>query len=128
MPRSLLGLAAGLALAASTAAAPAAPAPAARATITMTSYRYTPSPIYLAGGVPVRLVIVNTAGKAHDFSAREFFASARLLSGRVRGGKVDVPGGGSAVVDLVPARGTYRVHCTKFGHTMLGMTATIVVS
>ena len=52
--------------------APAA-APVASATITLTSYRFSPGPIYIAGGVPVRLILTNRAGKKHDFTAREFF-------------------------------------------------------
>ncbi len=56
-------------------ATPAAAAPKARATITLASHRFTPSPIYLAGGVPVRLILTNRAGKTHDFTAPQFFAA-----------------------------------------------------
>lgn len=96
--------------------------------ITLASHYYAPNPIYLAGGVPVRLVFVNRAGKSHDFHAPEFFRSARILSGRVGHGEVDLKKGRSAVVTLVPARGTYRVHCTKPFHSLLGMKARIIVS
>ncbi|MEO7815384.1 MAG: copper-binding protein [Sphingomicrobium sp.] len=106
--------------------APAAP-PVASATITLDSYRFTPGPIYLAGGVPVRLVLTNRAGKKHDFTAREFFRSAQILSGRAPGGEISVDGGKTKVIDLIPARGTYKVHCGKFGHSMFGMTTTIIV-
>lgn len=102
-------------------------APRARATVTLTSHRFTPSPIYLAGGVPVRLVLSNRAGKTHDFTARQFFASSRLLDGRAPGGEVRLGPGQSAVIDLVPARGTYKVHCGEFGHKMLGMSTMIIV-
>ena len=110
----------------SIAPAPAA-APAASATITLSSYRFTPGPIYLAGGVPVRLTFVNSAGKNHDFTAKEFFRSARILAGRVSDGKVSLDGGQTKTIDLIPARGTYKVHCGKFGHSMLGMSTTIIV-
>jgi len=123
MNRLLLAPTLALALAAS---APAA-APVATATITLTSYRFNPGPIYLAGGVPVRLILVNRAGKTHDFTAREFFRSARILGGRVSGGEVDLDSGQSKVIDLIPARGTYKVHCGKFGHKMLGMSTMIIV-
>jgi uncharacterized cupredoxin-like copper-binding protein len=106
--------------------APAA-APTATATITLTSYRFTPGPIYLAGGVPVRLILVNSGGKNHDFTAREFFRASRILAGRVSGGEVTVGAGQTKIVDLIPARGTYKVHCGKFGHSMLGMSTTIIV-
>lgn len=108
-------------------AGPAAAAPMTRATITLTSHRYTPSPIYLAGGVPVRLVLTNRAGKTHDFTARTFFRASRLLAGRAPGGEVRLGPGRSAVIDLVPVRGTYKVHCGQFGHKMLGMSTIIIV-
>ena len=106
--------------------APAA-APAATATITLTSYRFSPGPIYLAGGVPVRLVFVNSAGKNHDFTAKEFFRASRILAGRASDGEVEVDAGQTKIVDLIPTRGTYKVHCGKFGHSMLGMSTTIIV-
>jgi uncharacterized cupredoxin-like copper-binding protein len=113
-----------LTLPASVAAAPAKPSVA----ITLASHYYYPNPIYLAGGVPVRLVFQNRAGKTHDFSAPLFFGSARILAGRVPNGKVVVGGGRTKVVTLVPARGTYKVHCSHPFHTMLGMSGRIIVS
>ena len=104
-----------------------AAAPVASATITLTSYRFSPGPIYIPGGVPVRLILVNSAGKNHDFTAREFFRSARILSGRAPNGEISVGAGKSRIIDLIPARGTYKVHCGKFGHSMLGMSTTIIV-
>jgi uncharacterized cupredoxin-like copper-binding protein len=96
--------------------------------ITLASYAFNPNPIYLAGGVPVRLVFTNRSGSKHEFDAPEFFRSARILAGSAPNGEVEVAKGRSAVVDLVPARGTYRVHCGRPFHTMLGMTARVVVS
>ena len=106
---------------------PAIAAPNTRATVTLTSHRYTPSPIYLAGGVPVRLVLINRAGKTHDFTAPAFFRASRLLRGHAPGGEVRLGAGRSAVIDLVPVRGTYKVHCGEFGHKMLGMSTMIIV-
>ena len=123
MNRLLLAPALAIAL---IAPAPAAP-PVASATITLSSYRFNPGPIYLAGGVPVRLTFVNSAGKNHDFTAREFFRSSRILAGRASGGKVSLDAGQTKTIDLIPARGTYKVHCGKFGHSMLGMSTTIIV-
>lgn len=107
--------------------APAAP-PVATATVTLTSYRFDPGPIYLAGGVPVRLILINRAGKAHDFSADKFFRSSHILAGSARGSEIELAPGESKVIDLIPARGTYKVHCGKFGHSMLGMSTMIIVS
>ncbi len=108
-------------------AAPIEAAPKTSATITLTSHRFTPSPIYLAGGVPVRLILTNRAGKTHDFTAPQFFRAARLLSGRAPGSEVRLGAGQSAVIDLVPVRGTYKVHCGEFGHKLLGMSTMIIV-
>ena len=108
-------------------AVPAKAAPTARATIILSSHRFTPSPIYLAGGVPVRLILTNRAGRTHDFTAPSFFRAARLLRGRAPGSEVRLAAGRSAVIDLVPARGTYKVHCGEFGHKLLGMSTMIIV-
>jgi plastocyanin len=96
-------------------------------TVTMTSYHFAPSPIVLQAGQPVRMVFENKAGKGHDFKAPEFFASSRILSGEASGGEVDLHGGGTAAITLVPARGTYPVHCSKFMHSAFGMKSEIVV-
>ena len=108
-------------------AAPAVAEPKTRATVVLSSHRFTPSPIYLAGGVPVRLVLTNRAGKTHDFTARDFFRAARIQRGRAPGGEVRLGPGRSAVIDLIPVRGTYKVHCGEFGHKMLGMSTMIIV-
>lgn len=96
--------------------------------ILLYSYGYTPSPIVLAAGKPVTLTFVNRAGKGHDFSAPKFFASSRILAGHVaRGEEIDLGGGQSTSVTLIPAAGEYRVRCTRPFHTMLGMTGKIIV-
>ena len=106
-------------------AASQAPAPPVH-TIDLVNFAYRPAPIRLAAGRPVTLQFVNRAGKGHDFTAAKFFRSARILSGRVEGGAVDLRGGQSARVTLIPAAGRYTVHCGRFGHKMLGMRAAII--
>ncbi len=101
--------------------------PKSRATVTLTSHRFTPGPIYLAAGIPVRLILLNRAGKSHNFTAEQFFQNARILRGRAPGGEVRLLEGRSAVIDLIPRRGTYKVRCTEFGHQLLGMSTMIVV-
>jgi uncharacterized cupredoxin-like copper-binding protein len=96
--------------------------------ITLASHYYQPNPIYLAGGVPTRLVFENKSGKTHDFKAPDFFRAARIISGAAPGGVVTLQKGRGTVIELVPARGRYRVHCTQPFHTMLGMTGSIIVS
>ena len=96
-------------------------------TVTVTSHSFAPAPIRLAAGRPVRMVIMNRSGKAHDFTAPRFFRAARMLRGRVPGGKIELGAGRGAIFDLIPARGSYKVHCSKFGHSMLGMSTRIIV-
>ena len=97
-------------------------------TITLGSHYYQPNPIHLAGGVPVRLIFQNRAGKTHDFKAPEFFRQARILSGAVPRGEVELRKGRGTVIELVPKRGRYKVHCSQPFHSMLGMNGRIVVS
>ena len=95
--------------------------------INLHSYAYSPTPIRLHAGAPVTLTFVNRSGKSHDFTSREFFRSARILSGRVVGGEIDLRGGQSASVTLIPAAGRYKVHCGYPFHSLLGMRSVIVV-
>ncbi len=95
--------------------------------INLHSYAYAPSPIVLRAGQPVTLQFVNRSRNGHDFTARQFFRSARILSGRVVGGEIELRGGQSASVTLIPARGRYPVHCGHPFHKMLGMRSTILV-
>ena len=96
-------------------------------TIALYSHGYAPNPIRLRAGQSVTLNFVNRAGKGHDFTAPRFFGSARLMAGPPQGGVVDLAPGASARVTLVPARGTYKVHCSHFFHKQLGMRGTIIV-
>ena len=96
-------------------------------TITMVSHSFVPNPIRLRADRPVRLVFLNRAGKSHDFTAPRFFAASRILAGRAPQGELRLAAGRGAVIDLVPRRGQYKVHCGQFGHKQLGMKARIIV-
>jgi uncharacterized cupredoxin-like copper-binding protein len=122
MPRLLIPLAGAIALASAATSA----TPATRVSIVLTSHRFSPAPIHLSGGVPVRLTIANQSGETHDFTAPEFFYWSRTR-GQVPGGKITLRPGQRAHVTLTPRRGTYKVRCTRFAHTMLGGATTIVV-
>jgi len=109
-------------------AAPAASQPAmATYTIALDSFAYTPRPIMLAAGRPVRIVLVNRSGSGHDFTARKFFKTAQVLKGSVPEGEVELAGHATAAIELVPARGRYKVHCSHFGHKLMGMSTEIIV-
>jgi plastocyanin len=109
----------------------AAPAAANKPTtvvpIMLYSYGYTPAPIVLRAGRPVTMVFSNRSGKGHTFKAQAFFRSARILSGMPHDGEIHLKEGQSASVTLIPARGTYRVHCSHFFHDQLGMNTTLYV-
>ena len=91
------------------------------------SYGYTPSPIMLRAGVPVTLVFNNVSGIGHTFKAPAFFAASQRLSGMTMNGEVHVMPHQSMSVTVIPARGTYEVHCSHFFHDQLGMHSLIYV-
>ena len=111
-------------------AAATAPAPdwsrAERVEIELSSFDYRPRTVRLRAGQPVVLHLVNRSGGGHDFTARAFFAAA-ALSRPVPGGRIDLKGGESRDVALVPKAGRYKVKCTHAFHSTLGMTGEIVV-
>ena len=124
---SRLAAAAALSIVAGPVTAAQAPPRMSAQTIVLYSYGYNPDPIVLAAGRPVMLTFVNRSGKGHDFTARGFFANARILSGEVRNGEVGMGPGGSRTVTLVPRAGQYKVHCGHFLHKQFGMRGDIVV-
>jgi len=96
-------------------------------TIALDSFSFSPRPIALAAGQRVRLVFVNRSGSGHDFTAAKFFKSARILDGAAPQGEVELAGHATAAVELVPARGRYKVYCSHFGHKLMGMSTEIIV-
>jgi plastocyanin len=107
--------------------APAAAQPSA-VTIAMWNYDYAPRPIHLRAGAPVTLSFVNRTGSSHDVTAKCFFASSRILAGAAPGGEVELRGGQTRSITLVPRAGTYHVHCSHFLHKQFGMQDVIVVN
>ena len=92
------------------------------------SFGFNPTPITLRAGQPVTLVFTNASGTGHEFKAPAFFRTSKILSGSVSDeGSVELKGHRSASVTLIPARGSYPVHCGHFFHSQMGMTSTIVV-
>lgn len=114
-----------LALAASAPSAAQVAAPV--QTVILYSYGFAPSPLVLQAGRSVTLNFVNRAGKGHDFTARKFFRSSRIIAGAAPGGEVELKAGQGKSVTLVPTAGRYRVHCGRPFHKMLGMHSDIVV-
>lgn len=116
-----------LAAAALALGAPASSNPATVVPTALYSFGYSPAPISLRAGVPVTLAFTNRSGVSHEFKADEFFRSAKIESGNVAGGEIDLKPGETASVTLVPAAGSYPVHCGHFFHTQMGMHTTIYV-
>ena len=99
--------------------------------VDLSSFDFTPSLIQLEAGKPYVLKIVNTAKKGgHNFSAAKFFAAAAVSpqdAAKIAGGKIELRRGETASIHLVPTAGTFKLTCTHFGHSILGMTGRIVV-
>ena len=116
-----------VAFAACVSAAPAQPAAAPVQTIQVFSFGYNPKPIQLAAGREVTLSFANQAGSGHDFTAHEFFAASRIVSGAAPGGEVELKGHETKTVTLIPRAGSYNAHCSHFMHSTMGMHTQIVV-
>ena len=124
MRRFLLPL---LALAATSAAASA---PADIVPVALSSFHFEPSTIHLKAGTPVTLRLVNASSSGHDFTARDFFAAARIApddAGFVRDGSVELGGRQTRDIRLTPVAGRYKLKCTHFLHKTMGMSGAIVV-
>ena len=124
MPVTRLVAAAAFGLAATASAQPVA-APA--YTIVLYTYGYQPNPIVLRAGRAVTLNFVNRAGKGHDFTARKFFASSRIVAGSAPGGEIDLGPGRLRSITLIPAAGRYSVHCGHPFHKAPGLRGDIIV-
>jgi uncharacterized cupredoxin-like copper-binding protein len=126
-----------LTLAASAAMLLAAPAVAQdwshapRVEVKLANFSYAPRMLHLHAGQPVILHLVNTASGGHDFTAERFFAAAQIRPadrGKVaEEGEVELKGGQSADVALVPRAGRYPLKCSHAFHKMFGMSGEIVV-
>lgn len=100
-------------------------------TLQLSSFRFEPSDILLEHGVAYDLHFVNSSSGGHDFAGKEFFAQAQIRPedrAKISNGRVEVDGGESVDVHLIaPSPGSYKIRCTHFMHSMLGMTGRIVV-
>ena len=98
--------------------------------VTLANFKFAPETLMLTAGKPYRIEIVNQAGGSHNFAAPEFFAASRMAAGdagKVADGAIELAGGETKAVSLVPTAGEYKLVCTHLGHAVLGMTGKIVV-
>jgi plastocyanin len=91
------------------------------------SFSFAPRPIHLRAGQPVTLTFVNRSGGGHDFTAKKFFASSRIVAGAAPDGEIELSGHQTRSITLVPRAGTYKAHCGHFMHKQMGMTDLIIV-
>jgi plastocyanin len=99
-------------------------------TVTLSSFAYAPEAVRLPANRPVRLILTNSGSGGHNFAASEFFAAAAIRPedrAAIRRGAVEVGGRTSVTIALVPRAGRYRLRCTHFLHSGLGMTGEIIV-
>jgi plastocyanin len=99
--------------------------------VQLSEFRYGPAEIDLVHGQPYVLRITNVGKRAHDLSAKAFFATVTLnpaSKASVQDGAVEVVSGETAdVAFIAQTPGTFEMHCTHPLHAMLGMTGKIVV-
>ena len=98
--------------------------------VELSNFDFTPREIHLHAGQATTLVLTNIASGGHNFTAREFFAAARVDpadAALVEDGEVEVPARSTRTVHVIPAAGTYKLTCTHTFHTTFGMKGTIVV-
>jgi len=98
--------------------------------VTLSNFAFTPSEIKLQAGKPYMLKLVDGASGGHDFTAPAFFAVASVApddAAKIARGQIELKGGETASIRLVPTAGEFPVTCTHFGHAALGMTGKIIV-
>lgn len=103
-----------------------------KVTVVLANFSYTPADLHLKSGRNMAIHFVNKGSGGHDFTAPEFFAAATMDAAnraKVSGaeGRVSLGKGESIDVMLTPGAGTYKVHCSHFMHSSLGMKGKIVV-
>ena len=91
------------------------------------SFGFYPHPIVLAAGRQVTLTFQNRSGSSHDFTAKTFFATSRILRGDAADGEVELKPYETKSVTLIPQAGRYTAHCSHFFHKQLGMSNQIYV-
>ena len=120
-----------LLLVASATATHAQPAGTHALTVELSNFKFSPPAITLKRGERYHIRFVNRSSGGHSFAARSFFAVTTIApqdTAKVHKGEVDVAGGDTIEIELVPnSAGTFKVHCAHFMHKPFGMKGEIIV-
>ena len=98
--------------------------------ILLSDYAFAPAALNLKAGTAYHLHFTNAGTKDHDFTAREFFAASQVApedQAKIKRGTVEVEKGKDIDVTVTPGAGNYKVTCTHFMHSAMGMHGTITV-
>lgn len=100
-------------------------------TVEMSSFRFTPTTLTLQRGKNYKFHFVNTSSGGHNFAAGKFFLASSIAAQdqrRIVGGKIELRGGESIDINLVPLQaGTFKIRCSHFMHGAFGMKGAIIV-
>jgi len=98
--------------------------------VQLSNFKFAPAAIALRAGQPVTLHLQNASGSGHNFSAPQFFASAKVdprSAALIHNGTVELKGHQSVDISLVPAAGNYPLKCSHSLHSAFGMRGRITV-
>ncbi|MGB3167652.1 MAG: plastocyanin/azurin family copper-binding protein [Alteraurantiacibacter sp.] len=101
-----------------------------RVEVVLDDFSFAPNTLHLVAGRPMVLALTSASGGGHNFAAPGFFEAAQVAASDavvIADGKVEVAGGQTVEIRLVPAAGGYDLDCTHLGHSVLGMSGSIVV-
>jgi plastocyanin len=109
----------------------AAPNPKQDMEIVLQNFSFTPSMLHLQRNTTYTLHLTNRATGGHTFSAPELFGAVTVPpqeSAKITGGKIEVPAGQTVDVTFTPIKaGTYRIVCSHFLHSTMGMHGEAIV-
>ena len=98
--------------------------------IALSDYAFAPAALNLKAGTAYHLHFTNAGSKDHDFTAPEFFAASQVApedQAKIKRGTVEIDKGKDVDVTVTPSAGNYKVNCTHFMHSAMGMHGTITV-
>lgn len=93
--------------------------------IVVQNFSFTPNVLRLQRNTTYTLHLTNRATGGHSFSAPELFGAVTIPQeekAKIDGGKIEVPPGQTVDVTFTPIKaGTYRIVCSHFLHSTMGM-------